>query len=181
MKHHEHSKRVAKMTEILCKKLGFNKGMIGEVSGAALYHDCAKCLVKAEILYKDSPLTEREIHKLRLHTTLGQRMLKELGFPKICQTVALQHHEWWNGTGYPHGLKEKEISLEAQLVAITDVYDTLREEKPNRKAYNHKEAVERMVSLFGRQFNPKLKPFFIAAEKQFSAVVTEDSAIASAA
>ena len=166
-KAHEYSD--ANLSVFLSRSLGLPSEQTHNIRVAAQYHDCGKIFVRKEILNKKDKLTEREFSKIKIHTVLGYKMLKELNYSKVDLDVVLYHHEKWDGTGYPKGLLGNDIPLEAQIVSICDYYDHLRIGKVYRGNMKHKQAFTVLLAEFGKKFNPKLKPFVQKCETQFLA------------
>ena len=136
------------------------------VSSACL-HDVGKIRVPSSILNKPGGLTDTEFEIVKTHTLEGEKiidkMIKHTGeaeFLHNAKLVAAYHHERWDGTGYPYGLKEDDIPLPGRIMAIIDVYDALVSERPYRKAKTHDEAVEVINNESGSHFDPKLVDAF---------------------
>jgi len=135
---------------------------------SAPLHDIGKVGIPDSILLKPGKLTAEEYDTMKTHAELGRQAIataeRHLGcctpFFGMAQTIALTHHEKWDGTGYPHGLKGAEIPLAGRLMAIADVYDALVSERVYKKALSHGDAVDRIVAESGRHFDPDLTDAF---------------------
>lgn len=140
---------------------------------AAALHDIGKITVPRDILEKPSKLTQKELKIVREHTVLGYNILymiypdlEEHTFLKVAGQVIKYHHERWDGTGYPDGLKGEEIPLSARIVSIVDSYDCLLHDRRYRAAYSREEALKIMESRCGTKFDRYLLDIFFQIEKQ---------------
>ncbi|MDR2940217.1 MAG: HD domain-containing protein, partial [Clostridiales bacterium] len=141
---------------------------------SAQLHDVGKVAIKDNILLKPGKLTVEEFEEMKKHTTVGANIIKKIenstsqsDFLKHAEIFAGSHHEKWDGTGYPLGLKGSEIPLEGRLMAIVDVYDALTNERPYKDAYTHEKAVEIIKEGSGSHFDPKLVVSFLDHEHEF--------------
>ena len=141
---------------------------------SAQLHDIGKVGIPDEILKKPGKLTEAEFEVIKEHPVIGEKALKgamsmtrDKDFLSCAAMVAISHHEKWDGTGYPHGLKNMEIPLIGRLMAIADVYDALVAERPYKKAFSHETAVKIIVNESGRHFDPMLIEIFKQQEAAF--------------
>jgi len=137
-------------------------------------HDIGKISIEDRILKKPGRLTEDEFNEMKKHTTFGEQiitkvecMTKESDFLKYAKIFAVSHHEKWDGTGYPKGLKEDEIPLLGRIMTIADVYDALVSVRPYKKAFTHEEAVKIMTDNKGKQFDPLLIDIFLTVADKF--------------
>lgn len=137
-------------------------------------HDVGKIAISDSILLKPARLTDREFEIIKEHTTQGVRIIRkiaekttEIEFLKYAEVFAATHHERWDGKGYPQGTREKETPLPGRMMAIVDVYDALISERPYKKAYSHKEAVDIIVKGKGAQFDPILVDVFHGISDDF--------------
>jgi putative two-component system response regulator len=143
---------------------------------SAQLHDVGKISIKEEILNKPGRLTPEEFEEIKKHTLIGGRIIEhiqertsEQEFLSFTKTMAISHHEKWDGTGYPYGLKGKDIPLEGRLMSIVDVYDALVSERPYKKAFSHEEAVKIITDGSGTQFEPALVDLFLLEQEKFRA------------
>ena len=141
-------------------------------------HDVGKIAVSNQILKKETKLTESEFESIKMHADYGVKIIQKIkqDVDNGCllhhaEALAGSHHERWDGTGYPNGLKGYGISLEGRLMAIVDVYDALTSERPYRDLLSHQEAVEVIKSASGTHFDPDLVEIFLGCEKEFESVV----------
>lgn len=143
-------------------------------------HDVGKIAVPEGILFKPARLTPEEYSVVRMHTVVGARLLEEAGralatrvgqesdFLRVAVEIARWHHERWDGTGYPDGLKGQETPLHARVVGLVDVYDALTTRRVYKEAWAHEEAVEEIRKGRGTQFDPELVDVFLAAAERFA-------------
>jgi response regulator RpfG family c-di-GMP phosphodiesterase len=137
-------------------------------------HDIGKIAISDTILNKQTPLTKDEYEEMKKHAFFGykiiERMEEDSGESELlthAKLFALTHHERWDGTGYPHGLKGSNIPLQGRIMAIADVYDALVSERPYKKAFSHDEAVKIISDGKGSQFDPELIELFIITTKNY--------------
>ena len=141
---------------------------------SATLHDIGKIGISDDILRKASPLDYQEYEHMKTHTTLGsqafENIIRETGGTRwlyLARDVAYCHHEHWDGSGYPNGLKGEEIPIYARIMAVADVYDALTSIRSYKDAYTHQRAVEIILEEKGKTFDPKLVELFLAAHKRF--------------
>jgi HD-GYP domain-containing protein (c-di-GMP phosphodiesterase class II) len=143
-------------------KMGYNKGRLGELAIGTLLHDIGMTKVPVAVLDKTTELTPEEVEIIRKHPETGYRMINSIfGISAISSCVAFQHHERYNGTGYPRGISGSSIHEFARIVAIADVFDSLTTEKVYRHAYSSKEALDHIVSRVGTEFDPEMVKVFV--------------------
>lgn len=156
-----HSVKVSNYAALLAQQLGMRKRDIENVKFAAILHDIGKLGVSAEILLKEGSLSKKEFEEVKKHSLMGVEIIKPLHFFGEIILMIKHHHENFDGSGYPSGLKGKDIPLGAQILSIADAYDALISERAYRKAYSHDEALEIMKKDSGKKFDPKLLNLFI--------------------
>lgn len=189
----QHLERIQKYVQILLNYLSSHKTIyteyinshtssyIKDVTLASLLHDIGKTAIPIEILIKTDKLTYEEFETIKNHTTIASTALmqandiykKEFGkdsYLALARDIALYHHEKWDGSGYPHGLKGQTIPLSARITAIADVYDALTSERPYKSAWTHEQAVDEIVNNSGTQFDPDLIMAFVACENEFQMI-----------
>lgn len=149
-----HSINVALLTAITGMNLGYRKTRLKYLTLGALLHDMGKLRIPKEILNKPGNLTAGEYDVLKQHPHLGAEMLKNIRLlPSVIATVK-EHHERWESKGYPHGLLGNNIHLDAQIVAVNDVYEAITADRPYRKGIPPYQALEMILALSGKDFNP---------------------------
>jgi putative two-component system response regulator len=136
-----------------------------------------KISIDDNILKKPGKLDDLEFEEMKKHVSFGEAIIekieslsKESDFLKYAKIFAASHHEKWNGTGYPHGLKGKEIPLLGRIMAIADVYDALVSVRPYKKAFSHEEAAKIIIDCREKHFDPVLVDLFIGASDKFRKV-----------
>ncbi|MCL1789371.1 MAG: response regulator [Oscillospiraceae bacterium] len=141
---------------------------------SAQLHDVGKISIREDVLNKPGRLTPEEFEEMKKHTIIGGKIIEhiqerttEQDFLSFTRTMAVSHHEKWDGTGYPYGLKGIEIPLEGRLMSIVDVYDALVSERPYKKAFTHEEAVKIITDGSGSQFEPVLVDLFLQEQSKF--------------
>jgi len=152
----EHLKRIGRISYILALELGINESNADILKTASPLHDIGKIAIPDEILLKKGKLTEFEFEKMKTHTTIGYDILKDSPSPYL-QTgalIALHHHEKYNGTGYPNRVAREKIPIEARIVAIADVFDSLTNSRPYKKAWPLNETLEYIKKEKGKHFDP---------------------------
>ena len=176
-----HLKHLCESCRVVASVLSFNSvysqsltyDFIHLLQQACLLHDIGKSSIPGSILLKPGKLTREEFDEVKKHTIIGMETIQQT-IPHLQNSViyqmaldiALSHHERWDGKGYPNGLKGDDIPLSAQIVAICDVYDALRSERPYKPALTHEDSMLEMRRECGTQFNPALcDAFFHCAEE----------------
>ncbi|PWB72320.1 MAG: hypothetical protein C3F07_12150 [Anaerolineales bacterium] len=156
-----HTQRVMQMAVKLARKLGCTEEEIVNIRRGALLHDMGKMGIPDEILQKPGPLTDEEWAIMRRHTEYAFQMLSQIKYLKDALTIPYYHHERWDGSGYPHKLKGKDIPLHARLFAVVDVWDALSSDRPYRKRMPHHEVIDYLKNEAGRLFDPEIVEKFI--------------------
>ena len=155
-----HSERVTRMALKIGRAMGFSAEELKIMHRGGLLHDIGKIGIPQNILDKQERLEPEEMNIMRGHVKIGVRILEPIaGFSDALPIVA-QHHEWFNGAGYPEGLAGEQISLHARIFAVADVYDAVTSERPYRKGQPPKKALEVVQSGSGTQFDPRVVEVF---------------------
>ena len=167
-----HVTRVSKITEIIMKDLNYSDDEIEIYSHASPLHDVGKIGIPDNILLKPGKLTEEEFSKIMTHTTIGYKLLagssKEL--LKTAAVIALQHHEKWNGKGYPEGRKGKEISRASRIISIADVFDALSNDRVYKKAWETGKVLQYIEDEKEKSFDPEIVDCFFANSEEITAL-----------
>ena len=157
----KHSKRVSVFAEKLAKQLKLEKSLVKKIKMAALFHDIGKLVISDEILNSPNKLSEEEFKIVKQHSEMGSEILYALkDFQEVSKYV-LEHHERYDGLGYPNKIDGEKISLPARIISIADSYDAMISNRPYKKAYTKKQAIEELLQNAGTQFDPKLVEVFI--------------------
>lgn len=147
--------------------LGLSEGEIDALRTGALLHDIGKLGVPDHILNKPGRLTPAEMEKMKIHSIVGASILEKINFLNPVVPTVKYHHEMWDGSGYPEGLKREEIPLTARILSVADAYDTLRGARPYRMAVSRDEARRFLLAGSNTQFDPKLIDIFLRNLRQF--------------
>ncbi|HPP73774.1 MAG TPA: diguanylate cyclase [Armatimonadota bacterium] len=158
----EHINRVQMIAVKIAIAMGLSGSDLEGIRTAALLHDIGKLGVPEHILLKPGKLTLEEYQKVQKHSTIGAKILDPVQFPWPVAAVVRCHHEKFDGTGYPDGLKGEDIPLGARVLAIADVYDALTSDRSYREGWSHENAVEHIKSLSGTHFDPNVVEAFVS-------------------
>jgi len=156
-----HSTRVSSLACNLGKRLGFSPEEISHLERACLFHDVGKIRTPDEILLKERKLSPREISVMRRHPQDGAEILRMAPSLHRYIPVVRYHHEWYNGKGYPEGVRDSQIPIHAQIISIADAYDAMTSTRPYRKSLSQDEAVDEILRYRGTQFAPDLTDVFV--------------------
>jgi putative two-component system response regulator len=169
-----HILRVSRLAKLLASSLGLSESRVRNIYLAAPMHDVGKIGIPDGILLKPGPLTVAEMEHMKKHTTIGARILEGSLSREVnlAETIALTHHEKWDGSGYPFGLKGTEIPIEGRILAVADVFDALTSKRPYKAACSIEDAVSIIVAERGRHFDPDLVDTFMTeAENMISVII----------
>jgi putative two-component system response regulator len=155
-----HSRRVTQLTVKLAQALGISDNDIMHIRRGALLHDMGKIGIPDSILHKPDKLTDEEWKIMRQHPQLAYDMLYPIEYLRPALEIPLTHHEKWDGTGYPRGLKGEEIPIVARLFAVVDVWDALTADRPYRPAWSPEEARAYIREQSGKHFDPQVVDLF---------------------
>jgi len=157
----KHVIRLEKLLASMAALIGLSESTTSDLSLLAKFHDIGKVGISDSILFKKGPLTSEEWTEMKRHCEIGYRIaLSASDLIPIADWI-LKHHEWWNGGGYPLGIKGEEIPLECRLLAIAEAYEAMTSVRPYRRAFPHAKAVAELLSHSGTQFDPKLLEKFV--------------------
>jgi len=162
----EHADRLQVLVVDFASAMGLPERSLTDLRLLAQFHDIGKVGVPDSMLFKPGPLTEGELAEMQRHCVIGHRIAVLAPDLAPIADWILKHHEWWNGEGYPLGLKGEEIPRECRMLAIVDAYDAMTSDRPYRKAMTHAEAVHELQRCAGTQFDPQLVPKFIQVIEQ---------------
>lgn len=170
-----HTIRVAHYSKLLAKKYGLNKEQQEIIFYAAPFHDIGKVGIPDAILLKEGKLLEEEFTLMKAHARIGSEILSNTKSPYLIEgeKIARCHHEKWEGSGYPKGLKEDEIPLSARMVTIADVFDALTSVRPYKKSWSFQDAILFLMNEKGKHFDPKLVDLFIESIDEVKEIYDE--------
>ncbi|HQP91570.1 MAG TPA: diguanylate cyclase [Candidatus Omnitrophota bacterium] len=152
----EHCDRMVELAEKTARRIGMNEQEIDNVRRAAMLHDIGKIGISDAILLKPGKLTPEEFEVVKKHPVIGADIVSVAGFLKDIVALILCHHERWDGTGYPRGLKGEEIPLGARVLAVVDVYEAITADRPYHKAISKDEAIKILKEGAGTQFDERI-------------------------
>ncbi len=156
-----HSRRVTEMTMHLAKAIGMDKDQLAHLYRGALLHDIGKMGVPDSILNKPGPLTDEEWVIMHQHPVYAHEMMKPIDYLRPALDIPYCHHEKWDGSGYPRGLKGEDIPIAARIFAIVDVWDALNSDRPYRKAWPKKKVITYIKEQSGKHFDPQVVEVFL--------------------
>ncbi len=157
-----HTQRVTDLSLRLARRLGLTESELVHIQRGAILHDIGKMAIPDRILLKPGPLTADEWETIRQHPRFAFELLTPISHLGAALDIPHYHHEKWDGTGYPHGLKENQIPLYARLFAVVDVFDALTSERPYRPAWARGEAITYIRDQAGKHFDPGIAMEFLA-------------------
>jgi len=168
---HGHVRR----TQLYATKMGelfkVSEPELRALHAGALLHDIGKLAVPEYILNKPGKLTEAEFAKMKIHPSVGGDILKRVNFPYPVEDIVRYHHEKWDGSGYPKGLKGESIPLVARIISVVDFYDATRCDRPYRKGMKREESLALLRSMVGSAFDPKIVQMFIKHVEEFDRMI----------
>ncbi|HEY4823621.1 MAG TPA: HD-GYP domain-containing protein [Solirubrobacteraceae bacterium] len=170
----KHAERVAAYGIEIARSLGLSRPDAPEMEFGFLLHDIGKIAVPDAILYKPGALTSEERQLMARHPTAGAEILDGIDFLQEALQVVQSHHERWDGTGYPDGLKGEEIPVAARVFAVADVFDALTTDRPYRPALPLAEARQMIVRASGTQFDPRVVTAFESIDDDTFMRITKD-------
>jgi response regulator RpfG family c-di-GMP phosphodiesterase len=161
-----HVRRIAEYTKSIALAINYSESKAMAISHSAILHDVGKIAINDVILKKEGKLDEREFNIMKTHTTVGESILSKAPFFKMAREVARSHHERFDGTGYPDGLREYNIPLSARITAVADVFDALTSKRIYKPAWSMGDAYEYIMDQSGRHFDPMVVEAFDKVYKE---------------
>jgi diguanylate cyclase (GGDEF)-like protein/putative nucleotidyltransferase with HDIG domain len=174
---HRHLQRVRVFAVEIAKELEFSEDEIEALRAAALLHDIGKLAIPEHIINKRGRLTPEEFEKMKIHTVVGSEILQRVAFPYPVAPIVRSHHECWDGTGYPDGLKGDEIPKGARVLAAVDCLDALSSHRQYRSAMSLDTAMEKVSSMSGLAFEPRIVEALKRRYRELEKMAQLDSAI----
>jgi diguanylate cyclase (GGDEF)-like protein/putative nucleotidyltransferase with HDIG domain len=168
---HGHVRRTQIYATQMGTLLNVSEKELRALHAGALLHDIGKLAVPEYILNKPGKLTEAEFAKMKIHPTVGGDILKRVNFPYPVEDIVRYHHEKWDGSGYPKGLKGEAIPLIARIISVVDFYDATRCDRPYRKGMKREESLALLRSMVGSAFDPKVVETFIKHVEAFDRLI----------
>jgi diguanylate cyclase (GGDEF)-like protein/putative nucleotidyltransferase with HDIG domain len=168
---HGHVRRTQIYATEMGRLLKVSEPEIQALVAGALLHDIGKLAVPEYILNKPGKLTESEFAKMKIHPTVGGDILKRVNFPYPVEDIVRYHHEKWDGTGYPKGLKAQSIPLVARIISVVDFYDATRCDRPYRKGMTREDSLTLLRKMAGSSFDPRVVEVFIAHVEEFDNMI----------
>ncbi|MCF6209857.1 MAG: HD domain-containing protein [Gammaproteobacteria bacterium] len=172
-----HIRRIGLYSEVLASTIGWDRPSVDDIRIAATMHDIGKIGIPDVVLRKPGPLTAEEFTIMKTHPVIGGRILAGSKSPmlQMAKDIALSHHEKWDGSGYPYGLKGEAIPMASRIVALADVFDALVHERVYKAGMSADTAVEIMAMNRGKQFDPNLFDEFLRQRERFELIAQEQS------
>ncbi|MGL6066351.1 MAG: HD-GYP domain-containing protein [Cetobacterium sp.] len=166
----QHSRRVGELAYLLARKLNVANQVCKDIKIFSSLHDIGKVGIPDIILLKETKLDNDEFDCIKKHTEIGFDLIKKVGFGTTAENIVKYHHEKWDGSGYPSGLKGESIPLEARITSIADVYDALRQKRCYKLGFSHELAIEILKEGSSINFDPEILKVFLDNSDEFEDV-----------
>ncbi len=161
-----HALRLSDLTIKVARKMGVNEDQIPHLRRGVLLHDIGKMAIPDSILLKPGPLDDAEWQIMRRHPVYAYELLSPIEYLRPALDIPYLHHENWDGSGYPHGLKGEAIPLAARIFAVLDRWDALTHDRPYRKAWSARQTVEYLQSIAGKELDPRVVEVFLSVLRE---------------
>lgn len=171
---HGHVRRTQIYAQQMGALLRISESEVKALIAGALLHDIGKLAVPEYILNKPGKLTEAEFAKMKIHPTVGGDILRRVNFPYPVEDIVRYHHEKWDGSGYPKGLRQEAIPLVARIISVVDFYDATRCDRPYRKGMTREESLALLQSMAGSAFDPRVVQMFVAHVEEFDGLIDKE-------
>ena len=167
---HAHARRVRRYAVALAGEVSISEDRtLAAIDAAALLHDIGKLGIPDRLLDKPGPLTREEYDHVKLHAIIGADILSAVAFPGPLAVIVRHHHEHWDGTGYPDGLRGEAIPIGARVLSVVDCYDALTSDRPYRRALSHGCAVAIIHDHSGTMYDPQIVDAFLRIVQRMDA------------
>lgn len=169
-------RQIAQISKILGQSLGLGMEYCNKLEQAARIYDVGNVMVCQDVYQKDEKLSSDEFEAIKYHTFMGKDLLKEQNLPitDLAAIISEEHHEWWDGGGYPLHKKNKAIDIASRIVAVADTIGALFRERPGRNAWNYEKILEYIKTRRGIQFDPDVVDVFLINEEAIHKVLRVD-------
>ncbi len=171
-----HTRRVGAYSEAIARHMGLPDELCADIRLASPMHDIGKVAIPESVLLKAGPLTQAEFAVMQTHTVIGGQILGESKscLLRLAAEIAVNHHEYWNGKGYPNRVSGKDIPLSGRIVAIADTFDALTTIRPYKEAWSSEQAIEYIVGRSGEQFDPECIAAFQKALNEILVIMDDE-------
>ncbi len=168
--------QIAQISRVLGESLGLGVKYCDRLEQAAKIYDIGNVMICKEIYEKEEKLSFEEFKVVKNHTFLGHYFLKAQGFPTtdLAAIISLEHHEWWNGGGYPAQKKSHDINMASRIVAVADTIGALFRERPGRKAWEYEKILKYVATRSGRQFDPEVVEVLFYNQENIDKILNTD-------
>jgi putative nucleotidyltransferase with HDIG domain len=170
-----HCQRVTAITILIARIMKVDREILPQIARGAFLHDIGKMGIPDQVLRKPGPLTDNERQLMKRHCEIGFTVLSKIPFLKDAAEIVLSHQEFYNGSGYPRGLKSEEIPLGARIFAVADTFDAMTSDRPYRKALPESAARQEIERFSGIQFDPSVVKAFLSKPDEFWVEVRKNS------
>jgi HD-GYP domain-containing protein (c-di-GMP phosphodiesterase class II) len=160
-----HSERVMSYTVAIGREMALDEEALENLRLASLLHDIGKIGIRESILMKPAKLLGYERRQMRMHPSIGARIIESIEDSDIIRRGILEHHERYDGKGYPNRLKGDQISMEGRIIAVADVFDALTTDRPYQKGYSKEEVFRKIQEEVSSQFDPQVVAAFVTSYK----------------
>lgn len=161
-----HVERVTAYAQVIAQQMGCRDGLMEQLRFGSILHDIGKIVIQDEVLLKSASLSGEEWEQMKKHPITGAEMIKDIAYLAPAAPIIRHHHERWDGTGYPDGLKGEEIPLGARIVAVADSFDAMSIDRPYRNGRSLEDAYREILACSGSHFDPQVVKAFQRAWEQ---------------